>query len=292
MKIVLAIFISLNCFICSLCFANFNEFNSFNYQQHTNDIYNLIQEIEVRTFRNPKEYCVSKNTLLKLAKEQLCDRYIIKIIDGKKELITTKNYIERKHYLDLYICLEPTKDYIKSDIPKSYNIEIVKELVDNEYMATNLVTLDLIFICTPLEIKFNTGEIITNCKLIRTEYTNFSSPMINYNSPVFLYVIEDQNNCWRESTPEDILEFYNNGYNFLVKTLTYKTYCIVCNGTGINNKKYNNILNELKRRSNYQTKRKIDLLNKNKPICEKCKGEKYLLLNEFRMLNKKSEYNQ
>lgn len=283
------------CLVTAVCYSNVTVEgrNSPEYRESVSEIFEFCKEVELRSYRNSKEFAVNDIMFKKLAEEQICNRYYINITDGEKELIEVKFFEEDFPYI---LLLNKTK-YILGEMPQMYNIEIAKELEKNEYVATNLSNLHKMYIVTPENISFKSGDIIEKMNLLKLDNSDLKNEFKShkeiledlniYNSrfykyPIYKYISYDQNNCIRKATVEDLLEFYHNGYKFMVKTQTYKANCATCSNLenkidkpGMNSDKSKRKIAEKKyKRRNFLTSK-----------CTKCKGKKYIMIYEYRVLN-------
>lgn len=237
------------------------------------------REVLIRTIRLQEEISVSPKIFKDVAEEQLVPKYMVCSKNGKDELVEISAWEESLGQ----ITLKKTK--AAGTVPFPAEIEITEALSETSWKATLLSqksitgALPHITVTVPAGTGLEPGQII-ECYLRRQLY------------PVHELVSDEEAAAWRPATAKDFYLACKAGKTFLVKAPVFKFDCPACDGTGVDQRAYKKIQDEINKtkvskKKSLSTDSAATRLRKaaqNKPKCKLCKGEKALTLDEFRQV--------
>ncbi|MDO5462990.1 MAG: hypothetical protein Q4F99_05865 [bacterium] len=250
------------------------------------------REVLTRSFRLPTTMSVEKDAFKEIAEKQLCDRYYLYSKEGKWSLVEIKRWEEGLFGL---INCKPTGVVVPTEV----TLEMVAKVDEGMYTATQLEPktkwrrLPLVYVEVLSGMTYTPGEIVT-CGVVPRKRSMLKDK-VPMGAKGYQMLPEATCAAWRKPTAEDLYRAYQAGYPFLVKTETRRMVCPVCEGGGIDEKRYEKIVASIKQReqrkktSSSSMDEKLQKAQKNKPLCKTCKGKKHLLLDEFRLLSIEGE---
>lgn len=254
------------------------------------------KEMLLRSFRLPEAFAVKPRVFRDLAEEQLCERYYIHVVDGKKVVVPSKEWVESINiYQQSVISLSDTVS--AKMIPIEAKLEVIKEVAKGEYRATLLEPVvdghskPLVFVKVPEGVNFTVGD-VEECKLLM-EARNAFKAEIPAMLKTYRVLPEDEAKRWWKASAKDLYLAYKEGTKFLVKVKAHRVKCETCDGSGIDRMEYERRVEEIKAEksstrnvlSSDSTRTKLKKLNQNKPKCEACDGERFFYTEVFRKLD-------
>lgn len=252
------------------------------------------REVLTRSFRLPTKVQVGEKTFKEIAEKQLCDRYYLYSKEGKWSLVEMERWEE-----GLFGLMRCKSTGVV--VPTKMKLEMVAKVDEGMYTATQLEPkmkwghLPLVYIEVLPGMTYTPGEIVT-CGVVPRK-RSLLMDKVPMGAKGYQMLSEAEVAAWKKPTVEDLYRAYQEGYAFLVKSKTHALTCATCEGSGVNQAKYEKIVASIKQEktsnrkklSSSSTSEKLRKAQKNKPLCKTCKGKKKLLLEEFRLLSIEGE---
>ncbi|MDO5462991.1 MAG: hypothetical protein Q4F99_05870 [bacterium] len=249
-------------------------------------------DVLVRSFRLPESVSMDREEFIKIAEEQLCGNYYVHVVDGKNTLVKTKGLVESCNMVVRWATKEA------ESIPTKANLEIIEAVAEGVYRVTIVKETNSpkAYVKVPEGMSFEPRDLVPCGILPENRYSFKVTVPIGYST--YRMLPEEEANAWRMASAKDLYYAYKAGVaTFLVKLPTHKVECKVCEGSGVNQAKYNQMVQSIKNQkqsrrkmlSSDSTRTQLKKLSQNKPKCERCKGKRVFTYYEYHKLDVNAE---